>query len=107
MIPPSRTPGVGAIKCFHMLPITMKERFIAFDRSQLLGFAHVFRKIQPVKIPPITFIEDGHLWGLEGGSSTCLSTQTLIVCFWTIGVAYGKSRKQSIAEYHVYFVDYG
>ena len=95
MVLPSRTPGVGAIKCFHTLPITMKQRFITFDRSQLLGFAYVFRKIQHAKIPPVTFIEDGHLWGLGGGLSTCLSTQTLIFCFWTIGVAYGKLRKQS------------
>ena len=46
-------------------------------------------------------------WGLWGGSMTCLSSRFLILFFETIIWVYGKVTKQSIPEYHVYFVDYG
>ena len=80
----SSTPEVRHIDWRLSLIDMFNERFCLVDASNLHGIAYLFRKIHYAKIPPITSIEDGHLWGLGGGSSTFLSTQALIFCFQTI-----------------------
>ena len=80
----SSTPEVRHIDRRLSLIDMFNERFCLVDASNLHGIAYLFCKIQHAKIPPVTSIEDGHLWGLGGGSSTFLSTQALIFCFKTI-----------------------
>ncbi len=87
------TPEVRGIDRRLPLIDMFNERFGLVDASNLHGITYLFHKIQHAKNLPIKSIEDAHLWGLRGGSSTCLSTQALIFCFGSILVVYGKLTK--------------